>query len=93
MFSVESYVEALAAGHAQDSPESRRAGSGRTLMRRSNLATLLYLLLVFASGTVVGGFANRLYMAKTVSAPCALAKTRAEFRKQYIEEMRSRSYT
>ncbi len=55
-------------------------------MRRSNFATLMYLLVVFASGAVVGGFANRLYMAKTVSA----TPTHAELNRQYIQDMRSR---
>ena len=58
-------------------------------MRRSNLATLLYLLVVFASGAVVGAFANRLYMAKAVSATVA-APSRAELGKQYIKDMRTR---
>jgi hypothetical protein len=38
------------------------------------------------SGAVVGGFANRLYMAKAVSA----TPNRAEIRKQYIQDMRGR---
>jgi Spy/CpxP family protein refolding chaperone len=60
-------------------------------MRRSNLATLLYLLVVFASGAVVGGFANRLYMAKTLAAPnITPPPNRAELNKQYIHDMRSR---
>jgi hypothetical protein len=60
-------------------------------MRRSNLATLFYLLVVFASGTVVGGFANRLYMAKSVTATVSTQPpSRAEIRKQYIQDMRSR---
>jgi len=58
-------------------------------MRRSNLTTLLYLVLVFASGMVLGGFANRLYMMKTVTA-ASTPKSRAQFRKDYIQEMRSR---
>jgi uncharacterized protein YneF (UPF0154 family) len=57
-------------------------------MRRSNLATLLYLLVVFASGAVVGGFANRLYMAKTVTANAP--PSHAEIRKRYLQDMRSR---
>jgi hypothetical protein len=58
-------------------------------MRRSNLSTLLYLVLVFASGMVLGGFANRLYMIKSVDqAPTS--KTRAQFRKEYLQEMRTR---
>jgi len=59
-------------------------------MRRSNVATLVYLLVVFASGAVVGAFANRLYMAKTVSATVNAPPSRAELRKQYIRDMRSR---
>ena len=59
-------------------------------MRRSNVATLVYLLVVFASGAVVGGFANRLYMAKTVSATVNASRSHAELRKQYIQDMRNR---
>jgi hypothetical protein len=57
-------------------------------MRRSNLTTLLYLVLVFASGTVLGGFANRLYMMKSVNA--ASPKTREEMHEKYIREMRTK---
>jgi hypothetical protein len=59
-------------------------------MRRSNLGPLLYLLLVFVSGAVVGGFANRLYMMNTVRAGSPGGRNRADFRKQYVEEMRTR---
>jgi uncharacterized protein YnzC (UPF0291/DUF896 family) len=59
-------------------------------MRRSSLATLLYLLVVFASGALVGGFANRLYMAKSVGATSGAPRSRAELRKEYIKDMRSR---
>jgi len=60
-------------------------------MRRSNVATLVYLLVVFVSGAVVGGFANRLYMAKTVSAVTVNAPpNHADLNKQYIQDMRSR---
>jgi len=58
-------------------------------MRRANVATLVYLLVVFASGAVVGGFATRLYMARTVTATNA-PRNHAELRKQYIQDMRSR---
>jgi len=54
VFSVESYVEALAAG-TRRTLRTCPNRPGRTLMRRSNLATLFYLLVVFASGAVVGG--------------------------------------
>jgi Spy/CpxP family protein refolding chaperone len=54
-------------------------------MRRSNLTTLAYLLLVFVSGAVLGAFASRLYTLKaTVNA------ARPDFRRQYLEQMRSR---
>jgi gas vesicle protein len=59
-------------------------------MRRSNLATLFYLLVVFASGAVVGGFANRLYMVKAVTATVNAPHSRAELRKEYIQDMRGR---
>jgi Spy/CpxP family protein refolding chaperone len=59
-------------------------------MRRSNFATLMYLLVVFASGAVVGGFANRLWMAKTVSTTVSAPPSHAELNKQYIRDMRSR---
>jgi len=60
-------------------------------MRRSNIATLLYLAVVFLSGVVVGGFAVRLYMAKTVSAVTQNGPhNHAEIRRQYIAEMRGR---
>jgi len=62
----------------------------RTLMRRSNIPTLVYLLVVFVSGAVVGGFANRLYMTKTVSATVNAPPSHAELRRQYIQDMRSR---
>jgi hypothetical protein len=59
-------------------------------MRRSNLATLFYLLVVFASGAVVGGFANRLYMVRRVTPSATVRLSRAELRKQYIQDMRGR---
>lgn len=60
-------------------------------MRRSNVATLFYLAVVFLSGMVVGGFANRLYMARTVSAVASNApRNHAEIRKEYVAQMRSR---
>jgi len=59
-------------------------------MRRSNIATLGYLLVVFASGAVVGGFANRLYMAKTVSPTVNAPPSRADLSKRYTQDMRSR---
>jgi len=61
------------------------------MMRRSNLAPVLYMALVFVSGAVMGGFANRLYMMRTVSASTSGMQRRGgEFRRQYVEEMRTR---
>jgi Spy/CpxP family protein refolding chaperone len=49
------------------------------------------MALVFVSGAVVGGFANRLYMMRTVSASTTGTQRRGvEFRRQYVEEMRTR---
>jgi hypothetical protein len=59
-------------------------------MRRSNLSTLLYLLLVFVSGSVVGGFANRLYMLKTTVNAATAPRSHEEFRKHYLDMMQSR---
>lgn len=58
-------------------------------MKRSTLSTGIYVLLVFLSGAVVGGFAHRLYMMNSVFAGPAVPKP-DEVRRQYIEEMRTR---
>ncbi|HME08599.1 MAG TPA: hypothetical protein VKG25_16200 [Bryobacteraceae bacterium] len=54
-------------------------------MTRSNPSIALYLLLIFASGVIVGAFGMRLYSP-------AVAKTAApeDWRKQYLSEMQSR---
>ncbi|MFN7993648.1 MAG: hypothetical protein U0Q18_08615 [Bryobacteraceae bacterium] len=60
-------------------------------MRRSNLITLLYLVLVFVSGAVVGGFADRLLSIKNPPVVSANPpRNHAEFRKRYVQEMRTR---
>ena len=57
-------------------------------MRRSGLATALYVTLVFLSGTVFGIFGYRLYTAKSVNAT---TNTRpSDYRKQYVQEMTQR---
>lgn len=58
-------------------------------MRRSRLSTWLYLLLVFLSGSVVGVFGHRLYVAKSVSAG-PLPRTPEQYKRKYLEEMRNR---
>ncbi len=61
-------------------------------MRRSNLTTLLYLLLVFVSGAVLGVFANRIYMTKVDAATNGPSRphNHGDFRKHYLDEMRTR---
>ena len=58
-------------------------------MRRSNLLIAFYLLLIFASGIVVGAFATHLYTAKAVSAKSPRL-TPEEWRRQYTTEMQTR---
>lgn len=58
-------------------------------MKRSNWLIAFYLVLIFASGMVVGAFASRL-----VWAPPVLSKqpklSPQEWRRQYVTEMQSR---
>jgi hypothetical protein len=58
-------------------------------MKRSNLSVAIYLLVVFLSGAVVGGFAHRLYMVKNVQAGPGRPRPE-EFRQRYLGEMKSR---
>jgi hypothetical protein len=55
-------------------------------MPKSKLSVSLYLLLVFLSGALVGGFASRLYMTRSVVA----APRPEEWRRRYVDEMRTR---
>jgi hypothetical protein len=57
-----------------------------TLSRR---ATVLYSLLLFASGGVLGAITHRLYTVASVSATVTPPKP-DEWRKKYIAEMQSR---
>lgn len=62
-------------------------------MRRSGFSTAIYVLLVFLSGAVVGGFAHRLYMMNSVKAAEATMPKKPspeEWRRQYVDEMRTR---
>ncbi|MEX2260863.1 MAG: hypothetical protein WD696_02870 [Bryobacteraceae bacterium] len=54
-------------------------------MRRSGLSTALYVLMVFLSGVVLGGFAHRLYTMNPVRA-----NSPDEYRRRYIDQLRSR---
>lgn len=57
--------------------------------RKSSLSAVVYLVLVFLSGALVGAFAYRLYMVGSVSSN-AMPKSPEEYRKRAIEEMTSR---
>lgn len=59
-------------------------------MPRTRLSAILYLVLVFASGILVGVASNRLYAVKA-SVPSSVApRTLAEFRTRYLSEMRQK---
>jgi hypothetical protein len=59
-------------------------------MPRTRLSAILYLILVFASGVLVGVVSTRLYAVKaSVPAP-APPRTMAEFTRRYTDEMRQR---
>lgn len=57
--------------------------------RKASLSAVVYLVLVFLSGALVGAFAYRLYMVSSVSSSAAL-KSPEEYRKRAIEEMTTR---
>lgn len=57
-------------------------------MRRSNLTLVLYLLLVFLSGVVVGALGDRFQSTRSVKAKNPLNPE--EMRRQYVEDLRSR---
>lgn len=62
-------------------------------MKRSQLGIILSLFAVFGSGIVVGAFGYHSYTAKTVSAtvrPPAKKDTPEEWRRKYINELRTR---
>jgi hypothetical protein len=62
-------------------------------MKRWNLPIAIYLFVVFLSGAVVGALGYRLYSppaAKSGSVAMPPKITPEEFRRQYLEEMRTR---
>jgi hypothetical protein len=61
-------------------------------MLRSKFSAALYLVLVFLSGALVGGFTYRLYSVNTVSAT-ARRPDPVEWRKRYMDEMRTQVHT
>jgi len=58
-------------------------------MKRSNLLIAFYLLLIFGSGIVVGGFASRLYWPQPVHGTNQKL-TPEEWRRNYVRELQSR---
>jgi Spy/CpxP family protein refolding chaperone len=59
-------------------------------MTRKNLPIALYLLLVFGSGAVVGALGYRTYNPPTTRSGSLTPPPPGEWRRQYIDESRSR---
>ena len=60
-------------------------------MPRTRLSAILYLVLVFASGIVVGVASTRLYAVKASVSPTTTApRTMSEFTRRYVDEMRTK---
>jgi uncharacterized protein YdiU (UPF0061 family) len=59
-------------------------------MPRTRLSAVLYLILVFLSGILVGVVSHRLYVTSTVNASLVppAPRTMDEVRKQYLADMR-----
>lgn len=62
-------------------------------MLRSKWSAALYLVLVFISGALVGGFAYRLYAVNIVTATVARRPDPVEWRKRYMDEMSTQVHT
>lgn len=59
------------------------------MMPRSRLTIALYLILVFASGILVGVVSHRLYATTSTASANNSPQTFTEFRRRYIEGMRT----
>jgi len=59
-------------------------------MPRTRLSAILYLILVFGSGILVGVASTRLYAVKASVPANSAPRTMAEFRSRYMTEMRQR---
>jgi hypothetical protein len=59
-------------------------------MKRSNLALVFYLSIVFLSGLLTGGLGGRVSCPKPVAAEPAPRLTPDEYRRQYVERMTNR---
>jgi hypothetical protein len=62
-------------------------------MLRSKFSAAIYLVLVFISGALLGGFGYRLYSVNTVTAGVAARPDPVEWRKRYMDEMRTQVHT
>jgi hypothetical protein len=58
------------------------------MMPRSRLTIALYLILVFASGILVGVVSHRLYATTSIASANNSPQTVAEFRRRYLEGMK-----
>jgi peptidoglycan hydrolase CwlO-like protein len=58
-------------------------------MPRTRISIAIYLILVFASGILVGIVSNRLYATNTASANNS-PRSMSEFRQRYLEGMRKK---
>jgi hypothetical protein len=59
-------------------------------MPRSRISIALYLFLVFGSGVLVGTVSHRLYATNTASANNTAPGTMSEYRKRYLDGMRTK---
>lgn len=59
-------------------------------MPRTRLSAILYLILVFASGILVGVVSTHLYAVKASVPTNSAPRNMAEFRSRYLAEMRQR---
>jgi len=59
-------------------------------MPRSRISIALYLFLVFGSGILVGIVSHRLYATNTASANATAPGTMSEYRKRYLDGMRTK---
>ena len=59
-------------------------------MPRSRISIAIYLFLVFGSGILVGTVSHRLYATNTASANNTPPGSMSEFRKRYLDGMRTK---
>src|ERR1700679_3657803 len=69
------------------SSESPNWSRSRT-MPRSRISIALYLILVFASGILVGVVSHRLYATTTTASANSSPQSMGEFRRRYLDGMR-----